>query len=1690
MVAAEQKQHKKKIKMSDAALSHWRSLSVAAQMAVATHVGESLLQHASFAALFRISTAPPTPTPTTSKGSAAPSEEQRIAACVQHFWHAMHEWLFAATLTSSSSSSSSIEPDRSTALLAARHVGYGVRSVHYAAWRKLLLDAVQRIALVEEDRSPEAAAALCAAYSKHFDSRTAGVRGASKQIVKVSPTVKCRFLSRRKVILLHAFWEQVSHDVPRGALSRLFYDALRTAAPPIHAFVGKRTRDQALHIDAFRQLLGGLVERICIGLQNHSSLRILFEALLGVSATQYSSALFDAVGAAALACCAQAVPKLYTGYVAVALTHAFTLLSIELARFADPSSDDETSLYLSAQLIVSEQQVAAPPALTPASPSKPASEPRPVRRRDSAALLGLAWAPPRGSTLGDTLLGGASRSAALVLNATAPRYVQCPTYRVAEHLLRRAMRLVSVHAAACERFGASALHLARMHADFAVFVRDTRVLHAVRVQDYTHSERVAFFLNLYHALLLHVRILRADDDLLAPEHFHLFKYRVGKQELSLHAIEHGILRARSFPPLVSSATRPPVAPAAKPPATGATRVRSGSFIVAAAAASSSSTASTSDAASRLPTAFVGALKRAEPLITFALSHCARSCPPIRVYRAERLHELLEHSTREYLDEHVVVRLPSDDGRATRADAAADSGSDSDDDDGAGATEQQSSRRRSAPSGAGTLLAPRLLHWYGRDFAATPEALIEWIAAHVGERQRRDLNQLRASDENVCLLFRSWRSAFAFRVATEVLPAPHDASAAVLAIDDSPRRVATTDDGDRRESLTRATSATNGGDDSGGGALRRAASVMSPSKRRSVDRDESAELFEAKQRADSELAVYLLTLQAKTDKLGARARHDVQWQAFHRLRTVATEVLNTPARDYASSPLAAAHDADLGELFEELRGAELASPRNKRASRDMSLLLRRSTSAAVVRRRADESSSGGGGGGGGDGGDVGELSAEGESLAELPRAAQRDLFDSLNKLRSVRAALAEACNEFVRAVAQQRQQQLALRRKQVRSAGALSEAVRQSVRFLCRICERTLHCSGAQFERHSRVCALGHTLANDSRLSRDERLVKLMSMARAMCGVGEAELASSDATEALVGNVERVVHATLQLPYGGAAAAADCARLVGELRQLLESRDAPLELAALGHCMCELLSHKVDFLAAKGDARRSVSGFGASALEAARVARASAGSGSGNAIVSIEDFKMLKPISKGGYGTVFLASKRATGDLYAIKMMKKEDLVHKNVVEQVLAERDIMASSNNPFVVKLFYALETEQHLYLVMEFIIGGDCAALLENLGAFDESMTRVYAAQIVCALEYLHAKAIVHRDLKPDNLLITAQGHIVLTDFGLSSWGADAPTVERRGSEHDSDSDIDVSEPQSLRSSLSMLRSAIEISEDARWDDLNESDVLTAPPPPPRILGTPHYLAPEMILQRPHHFGVDWWALGIIVFEFLAGVTPFDGDTVEAIMRNILHAQIPWSLLPDGTSPAAQSFIAALLRRDDDARLGARGARIVKRHAFFAAIEWSTLLEAATGFQPVPDSETDTSYFLDHGASAGSSAHTSRDISESDDERGTSPPPPAAPATPPPAPAPVPAGARASPLAQHSAGPEAAVESQPSTPPAASPAKDRVAALKTDAIQTRARSGSSPPRFKLAREFQFVNVTSLEEQNTRARKTVEDGK
>ncbi|XP_045109648.1 serine/threonine-protein kinase greatwall-like isoform X2 [Portunus trituberculatus] len=155
----------------------------------------------------------------------------------------------------------------------------------------------------------------------------------------------------------------------------------------------------------------------------------------------------------------------------------------------------------------------------------------------------------------------------------------------------------------------------------------------------------------------------------------------------------------------------------------------------------------------------------------------------------------------------------------------------------------------------------------------------------------------------------------------------------------------------------------------------------------------------------------------------------------------------------------------------------------------------------------------------------------------------------------------------------------------------------------------------------------------------------------------------------------------------------------------------------------------------------------------------------NKMPKIEDFQFLKPISRGAFGKVFLGCKKENpSQLYAIKVVKKSDILHKNMVEQVITERDALARTKSPYCVQLYYSLQTASNVYLIMEYLIGGDLKSLLAIYGYFDESMATFYAAELGLALHYLHSHGIVHRDVKPDNLLLDNKGHLKLTDFGLS--------------------------------------------------------------------------------------------------------------------------------------------------------------------------------------------------------------------------------------------------------------------------------------------------------------------------------------
>ncbi|XP_036158380.1 microtubule-associated serine/threonine-protein kinase 1 isoform X3 [Myotis myotis] len=303
-----------------------------------------------------------------------------------------------------------------------------------------------------------------------------------------------------------------------------------------------------------------------------------------------------------------------------------------------------------------------------------------------------------------------------------------------------------------------------------------------------------------------------------------------------------------------------------------------------------------------------------------------------------------------------------------------------------------------------------------------------------------------------------------------------------------------------------------------------------------------------------------------------------------------------------------------------------------------------------------------------------------------------------------------------------------------------------------------------------------------------------------------------------------------------------------------------------------------------------------------------------------DFDTIKLISNGAYGAVYLVRHRDTRQRFAMKKINKQNLILRNQIQQAFVERDILTFAENPFVVGMFCSFETRRHLCMVMEYVEGGDCATLLKNIGALPVEMARMYFAETVLALEYLHNYGIVHRDLKPDNLLITSMGHIKLTDFGLSKMGL-----------------------------MSLTTNLYEghIEKDAR-EFLDK-----------QVCGTPEYIAPEVILRQGYGKPVDWWAMGIILYEFLVGCVPFFGDTPEELFGQVISDDILWPEGDEALPTDAQLLISSLLQTNPLVRLGAGGAFEVKQHSFFRDLDWTGLLRQKAEFIPHLESEDDTSYF-----------------------------------------------------------------------------------------------------------------------------------
>lgn len=443
---------------------------------------------------------------------------------------------------------------------------------------------------------------------------------------------------------------------------------------------------------------------------------------------------------------------------------------------------------------------------------------------------------------------------------------------------------------------------------------------------------------------------------------------------------------------------------------------------------------------------------------------------------------------------------------------------------------------------------------------------------------------------------------------------------------------------------------------------------------------------------------------------------------------------------------------------------------------------------------------------------------------------------------------------------------------------------------------------------------------------------------------------------------------------------------------------------------------------------------------------------------INDFEFIKRISRGAYARVFLGRKLATGDIYAIKVTPSSSLQQKNQVRRILAEKDILLQFCNPYIVNFYYSIIGKNNLYLVMEYLPGGDLYSLLQKLGSLDERTTKIYTLQILSALKYLHSNGIIHRDLKPDNILINADGKLKLTDFGLSFIGMcdrQTPNANRKPEQTRNEKQIDqtrkityqrssdfslniknlnqITPPEPLKNQPTtptdstnpindkitthesttneqnkrkitqqsikiehnnltnencqeVSNETIDLQKTAHQLDklmpneindstnsisngssnssksksiANDSATLIKAK---SIVGTPDYIAPEIILKQPHTVTCDYWSLGIMVYEMLFGEPPFHGETENETYQNILLGKIDFNPFQseeedDELSEEAKDLIRKLLTIDPANRLGAHGIDEIFQHPFFKEIKNVDEVEAP--FKPVLDSETDTGYF-----------------------------------------------------------------------------------------------------------------------------------
>ncbi|KAA8647138.1 hypothetical protein EYZ11_011399 [Aspergillus tanneri] len=300
-------------------------------------------------------------------------------------------------------------------------------------------------------------------------------------------------------------------------------------------------------------------------------------------------------------------------------------------------------------------------------------------------------------------------------------------------------------------------------------------------------------------------------------------------------------------------------------------------------------------------------------------------------------------------------------------------------------------------------------------------------------------------------------------------------------------------------------------------------------------------------------------------------------------------------------------------------------------------------------------------------------------------------------------------------------------------------------------------------------------------------------------------------------------------------------------------------------------------------------------------------------LTVDDFALLKTLGTGTFARVWLVRSKdevqRRDKVYALKILRKADVIKLKQVEHVRNERKTLAAvSGHPFITTLIATFSDDQSLYMLLDYCPGGEIFSYLRRARRFNENTSKFYAAEITLAIEYLHSKeGIVYRDLKPENILLDAEGHIKIVDFGFAKQVGDRETYT--------------------------------------------------------LCGTPEYLAPEVIHNSGHGLAVDWWALGILIYEFLVGQPPFWDQNPMRIYEQIVEGRLRF---PQGMSPGAQNIISLLCKTNPTERLGyiSGGPARVRAHPFFEGINWEDLYHRRVKGPIIPrvDHPADTGNFEEY--------------------------------------------------------------------------------------------------------------------------------